>query len=207
MNDITLVAVSGIKIPEIIKVLELCYSKMKFPVVKLITHENPILPDYMTLEKSDYVIDNMDKYSKYLFRELGKHISTSHCLVVQHDSWILRPELWDDAWLEYDYIGAPWPERPEFISMSTGEMVRVGNGGFSLRSKKLLDIPKQYDLPLANDRGFTNEDGNICSYHRKKFLELGIKYAPIEVAARFSHELDIPENADVIPFGFHRYAK
>jgi hypothetical protein len=36
-------------------------------------------------------------------------------------------------------------------------------------------------------------------------LENGIKYAPIEVAAKFSYENDVPENMHIKEFfGFHR---
>jgi len=37
-------------------------------------------------------------------------------------------------------------------------------------------------------------------------LENGIKYAPIEVAAKFSYENDVPENKDIKDFfGFHKH--
>jgi hypothetical protein len=69
----------------------------------------------------------------------------------------------------------------------------------------LLDLPKKLGIPLVNDRGYKNEDGNICSYYRKLFLENGIKYAPLNVAIDFSYENPIPENRDIIPFGFHKH--
>ena len=38
-----------------------------------------------------------------------EHIQTSHCLLIQSDGFVLFPDKWDDSWLDYDYIGAPWP--------------------------------------------------------------------------------------------------
>jgi len=84
-----------------------------------------------------------------------------------------------------------------------GEHVRVGNGGFSLRSKKLLDIPTKFNMPFLEDRGFYNEDGNICVYNRDFLLNFGIKYATIDVAAKFSREIFLPEYKDIVTFGFH----
>jgi len=58
---------------------------------------------------------------------------------------------------------------------------------------------------VREEQGWKNEDGNICCYYRKEMLENGIKYAPLEVAVKFSYENTIPENVGVTPFGFHRY--
>jgi hypothetical protein len=191
MVDLTLVAVTGTDIETTKIALEKCQSLMHFTKVMFI---------------ADAGINTYYKYNDFVFRELGPYVETSHCLLIQYDSWILRPELWDDAWLEYDYIGAPWPIKDNAY-LSNGEHVRVGNGGFSLRSKRLLELPKKYNIELTQEQGYYNEDGNICCYHRKEFLDLGIKYAPIEVACVFSHELDIPENQNILPFGFHRFQK
>ena len=136
---------------------------------------------------------------------MSRYVPTSHCLLIQYDSCIINPELWDDSWLQYDYIGAPWPYKDDaYIIDETGEHIRVGNGGFSLRSKKLLDAPERFNLRLTHKQGYYNEDSNICEYHRKELLALGIKYAPIEVAAKFSYENDVPENKDTKTFGFHK---
>jgi hypothetical protein len=48
-----------------------------------------------------------------------------------------------------------------------------------------------------------NDDGNFCVYHRKTFLENGIKYAPIEIAAKFSREVWIPGISRTDTFAFH----
>lgn len=203
-KDVTLLAISSIMIPETIEVLQRCSGMLDFGAVKLITHERPPnLPSNIVYEQCPRINNIMD-FNQYGFIELGKHVSTTHSLTVQYHAWILRPELWDDSWLQYDYIGAPWPYRDDAYITKSGEHIRVGNSGFSLRSKKLLDLPKQLNLPLTHDRGYYNEDGNICVYYRQQFLEQGIKYAPIDVAVRFSYENPIPENDGIESFGFHR---
>ena len=35
------------------------------------------------------------------------------------------------------------------------------------------------------------------------FLEQGIKYAPVDIAVRFSQENRVPEANGILPFGFH----
>jgi hypothetical protein len=207
LKDVTLLAVSSIKIAETISALKKSCAIIDFAEVKLITHQNPKkLPAQISFEPCPK-LNNIHDYNHYVFRDLGKHVNTSHCLLIQYDSWILRPDLWENNWLEYDYIGAPWAYSEDSYISPNGEHVRVGNGGFSLRSKKLLDLPRSIDLQLIHDRGFYNEDGNICVYYRETFLENGIKYAPIDLASRFAYERDVAENMNTKPFGFHKYQK
>jgi hypothetical protein len=210
LPNVTLLAISSIKLQDTILALKTCMEDFKFGAVKLVSDIDPIY-DYapsgqLQHEFCPKIYDIMD-FNHYVFSELGKHVQTSHMLMVQYHAWILRPELWDDTWLEYDYIGAPWPVKENSYIANTGERVRVGNGGFSLRSKRLLDLPKKLGLPLKQEQGYYNEDGNCCCYYRKEFLDVGIKYAPIEVAARFSYENDVPENEGIESFGFHRRIK
>lgn len=202
--DVTLIAISSIEIAKTIQALQKCCEKIEFGSVKLLSDKKPFnLPQNIIFEPCPKINDIMD-FNHYVFRDFGQHVTTSHCLMVQFHAWVVRPELWDDAWLQYDYIGAPWAYSDDAYIAPGGEHVRVGNGGFSLRSKKLLDLPKKYNIQLTHDRGYWNEDGNICVYHREKFLELGIHYAPVEVAAKFAYENPVPENQGVKPFGFHR---
>ena len=39
-------------------------------------------------------------------------VRTSHYLSIQADGWVLDASRWTDEFLEYDYIGAPWPIEP-----------------------------------------------------------------------------------------------
>jgi hypothetical protein len=134
-----------------------------------------------------------DAYSAFMLRGLAGGIATSHALVVQWDGWVTDPAAWDPAFLQWDYIGAPWPG-----SGATGEGRHVGNGGFSLRSRRLLDV-------LAGP-GFAPEPGVaedvlICRTWRGTLeREHGIHFAPPDVAARFSYERVPPSGPT---FGFH----
>ncbi len=156
----------------------------------------------------------IDDYSHYCIYDLWRHVDTAHCLVIQADGYVINPGQWDPSFLEYDYIGAPWPLRKDSYIDPFGEPQRVGNGGFSLRSRKLLQLPQQVEVPwqvnhsnFYNHMGVNqlNEDGNICVHNRHIYEANGCLFAPVEVAVRFSQEHKIPEARDITPFGFHRH--
>jgi hypothetical protein len=144
---------------------------------------------------------------------LTNHVETSHCLLIQADGFVINPEMWDDNWFQYDYIGAPWEYSETAYIDPWGNHQRVGNGGFSFRSKKLLDVPKNayvhFDVNHGSFYKHMNannfaEDGNICVHNRHIYEVLGCKFAPLEVAVKFSQEKRIPETNGIVPFGFHR---
>lgn len=144
----------------------------------------------------------LDGYSRAMLFTLPKHVETDFALTVQQDGMVLRPHLWSDEFYSYDYIGAPWPPNMHFTN--SGKEVRVGNGGFSFRSKRLLNAFNEYNLEYTdNGTGFFNEDGQICCYYRDFLEEKGFMFAPPEVAARFSTEITVPETVE--SFGGHKY--
>ncbi len=128
-------------------------------------------------------------YSQFVLKELGAHIATDYALVVQWDGYVIDGDAWADEFWNYDYIGARWPH-------VQGEF-RVGNGGFSLRSKKLLDALRDDAITLGDD----NEDEAICIRHRE-LLESkhGIVFANERVADRFAFDVSRPNG---LTLGFH----
>lgn len=202
LRNVTLVAVSSIKISETLHALSKSMEGILYNEVIFISHEEPKeLPSGVTFRKCDQ-ITNIDMYSHFMAYKLHEYINSDFALTIQYDGYVLRSEEWDNNFLKYDYIGAPWPNRMGFFTKE-GVSVRVGNGGFSLRSKKFLSILNELNLPFTdNDTGFYNEDGILCIYYRKELEDSGIKFAPVKVAARFSHELDCKESVRN-SFGFH----
>ena len=137
----------------------------------------------------DSGINSVQEYNSFMLNDLNSFIKTEHCLVVQLDGFPLNNDAWTDEFLNYDYIGAPWINFPE---MPAKEL--VGNGGFSLRSKKLLD-----EIAKLKSSGSCLEDNFICIEQRKYLESLGIKFAPTELAKQFSIENGIYKGQ----FGFH----
>lgn len=202
LKDVTLVVVTSIKIDQNVKALIRSMSGIEYGAVKFISPIKPELPEgveYIKCENLTY-----DGFSEYTFLKLWEHINTSHCLLVHHDGFVVRPELWTNEFLNFDYIGAPWPYSETAYITDYGEHVDQGNGGFCLRSRKILEMPTKLGLKLEERQGFYNDDGNFCVYHRKTFIENGIKYANKELAARFSTEIVI-DGLSQDSFGFHSF--
>lgn len=130
------------------------------------------------------------EYSYWIIRELYNHFHTDFVLVTQWDSYVLDGNQWDDSFMDYDYIGGSWLETDGFS---------VGNGGFSLRSRKLME-------GAANDKVVQvthPEDNVLCKIYRPFFEKVyGCKWAPEELADKFSFELKEPTQPT---FGFHSY--
>jgi len=138
---------------------------------------------------------DINGYSRFCIFELAKVVDSEYCLVFQDDGFIVNPELWEDEFYNYDWIGSPWPLYMEWPK----EGHQVGNGGFSLRSKKLL----QWTSTLTDWAG-QNEDAFIVSGKKEELENQGLKIAPVEVATRFSVENEMTrEHGLHNVFGFH----
>ncbi|MBD2841030.1 DUF5672 family protein [Erythrobacter rubeus] len=114
-------------------------------------------------------------YSHFIVDELVKHIQSSHCLVVQWDGHIIDPDRWSSEFLEYDYIGASWPQ------FDDGRC--VGNGGFSLRSRRLMEACLSPDFQSHHP-----EDIAICRTNRALLEKQGMRFGPADLADMFSAE-------------------
>lgn len=221
LPDVTLVSIDTTSnLDGTLRALYTSMNSIKYGSVKLITTEEQIERYQSQLEDEGIVLEvpvteikDYNDYNYYVIYNLGKHVNTSHCLLVQPDGFVLFPEKWDNSWLEYDYIGAPWAYVEDAYIDPFGNHHRVGNGGFSLRSKKFLDVPTKVEVPWETNNsdfywmpeGVVNyhEDGNVCVHNRHIFIEQGCKYAPVEIAVRFSQETRVPECEGITPFGFH----
>ena len=83
-----------------------------------------------------YEIDNMtqEEYSNMVMTtDFWNSLNGEKILIFQEDTLIFKNNI--DDFIEYDFIGAPFP------SNSNDTPNRVGNGGFSLRSKsKMIEV-------------------------------------------------------------------
>lgn len=189
---VTLCAFGSTDIKGMKKALEYSSRGIEFGDVKLI----------------EYPCNGIDEWNKNIVFELGSHINTDFALLVHPDGFVVHPESWNEKWLEYDYVGSPWPLPSPTDEVSyrdyRGVLRRVGNS-VSLRSKKLLDLPKKLNMEWKAFHGFTNEDGYICVNMRHVFEENGCKFSPFIDAIRFGREVRLPENIGIHPFVFHKH--
>ncbi|HVJ74452.1 MAG TPA: DUF5672 family protein [Casimicrobiaceae bacterium] len=189
LPDVTLVCADTLNHALAARALARCCAGVLFGKALFLTDRvdaGIALPDGVEV-RTIAPLASREAYSTLMLKGLASHVDTSHALVVQWDGHVVHPEAWSDAFLSFDYIGAPWPwGAPDR---------RVGNGGFSLRSRRLLDELASTEVRLQG-----NEDETI-GVHRRGWLESrGVRFAPPDLAARFSFEVAYPVGK---PFGFH----
>ncbi len=138
-------------------------------------------------------IKTKEQYSIFVIKELNKYIETDFVLLIQYDGFIVNPDAWVEQFQGYDYIGAKW--------YWYNDGFNVGNGGFSMRSKRLLQALSNNSIPISIESLKYGEDTFICRLFRR-LLEnkYGIKFANEYIADRFSHERSEPVGKT---FGFH----
>jgi len=160
-------------------------------------------PDRGKIEGAEYVwfSGGIKEVLDTLWYRVPQLIVSDHWLWVQWDSGVINPGAWTDDFLQYDYIGAPWPCDPGGVWHDLGYTPgrNVGNGGFSLRSAALSRYLAAHrrTCPIVGQ-----EDDAICRLYRPALEETGLVWAPEELARQFSFEFghEVPYPA---PFGYH----
>ena len=140
-------------------------------------------------------IKGVSEYNDFILT-LNQYSNSEFVLVIQDDGHVLSPHQWTDNFLNYDYIGAPWPNDYEWNSRwnkydikysrkikKHSKKNRIGNGGFSLRSKKFLEYSSNF-----SQTGVLAEDIFLNLYNYDLANDFGIKYPDLELAINFSFE-------------------
>ena len=167
-------------------------------VYKIIANHPEVATRIQTINLN---VDNLKRmeYSDLFFEpHFYEYISTEMFLVFQTDSMII-PKNKDKIYefMEYDYVGGPWPE-------TNGEVpLQVGNGGFSLRRKsKMLELLTHRDAEYLKCKNISF--GN--KYYIEDLFFSGIYHEGIfinkptyEKAKEFSAEAEY----GIEPFGVH----
>jgi len=184
---VTLVAVTSVALQPTVEALERSMQQIDFGEVLLLSDERPSsLRDGINWRRIQRLNSRAD-YSRFMLHDLVDHVTTSHALCIQWDGFVLDGSRWDCRFQEYDYIGAVWPQ--------FADGYEVGNGGFSLRSLRLLRACKE--LPFDGSQA---EDVIICRLNRDTLEKQGIRFAPQSLARQFSFERTSPTGDE---FGFH----
>ena len=193
LKDVTLIALTGKNFEAHKKAIDKSCEGIEWGAVKIIWDEK---------------IKSIDDWNRKIIYELWRYVDTDFAMLIHADGYVIRPDLWNLDWLNYDYIGAPWPLPQDNFSYldDKGRLVRVGNS-VSLRGRKILTLPTQLGLEWKPYYGYTNEDGFLCCHNRSILEENGVRYAPLEVARYFSKEIEIPENQGIETFAFHTVDK
>ena len=207
LPQVTLVAMTSVNVYETVRAMEYSMRGIDFGDAVLVTDKKPwFLPKNIRYSHTSK-LDNINKFNYKMVYELNDHIKTDFCLVVHADGFVIHPENWRNEFLDYDYIGSPWPlpKNDYAYRDSNGEICRVGNS-VSLRSKKLLEYPSQHNLKWEKVfDGFYNEDIFLCCYHKNDMEKEGLKWADLDTAIMFGREHPLPENKGIEPFVFHKW--
>ena len=206
LPEVTLVSVSSVEFAETELALRISSNDIEFGAVKFLCSEDWIPADPKIQMVKIIPLDFIG-YSHFILQNLADYIDTPYCLVVQADGFVLNASKWNPLFLDYDYIGAPWPLdlklQPGNIPLILKDN-SVGNGGFSLRSKKLLLETQKINL---SDMTFptASEDLIICHFLLERMRNVGIQFPTPELAATFSVEsIDAAYGqSPATSFGFH----
>ena len=184
LDNVTLVCVDDWKPHLAFRAIQECLSKCDFAVVKFFTTAD--FPYAVRCRP----IRSLSDYNCFMVKELLPHIQTSHFLVVHWDGYIVNPKAWEPDFMRFDYIGPPHftRDRSRYV---------VGNGGFSLRSRKLLQCLAHHEFPLPTEP----EDNYICIRHKWKLHRMGVEFARSKPAERFA----IEGGTMTKEFGFHGF--
>lgn len=131
--------------------------------------------------------DNKKAAGQFYYSQAALNVETPFGLYIEWDAGIFNPGKWRDDFLAYDYIGAPW---------NTADDLKVGNGGFTIMSKRLGDF-------LCHERARfpVYTDWCVCRTQRRALEAAGgFKWAPYDVAIDFAWELTT-RSPNV--FGYH----
>jgi Protein of unknown function (DUF5672) len=172
-----------------------CLKQVKFGDVLIFSDKPEFFTSRLGSEYNIRAIEVPDwpekiGWSRFLWSGVAPYLRTSFMLSVQWDSWAVDYEAWDDEFYCYDYIGAPWTWYHD------GR--RIGNGGFSLRSTRLMRYLRAHRdvFPCTTDL----DDDLLCRRYRPQLEEVGFVWAPEPLATRFAFECAKPDHET---FGFH----
>lgn len=168
----------------------LCYSQrgLRFGAVKLLSHVAPANLEGVTFCEIPR-LETVAAYNEFILRQLHQYVTTPFCLSIHTDGFLLHPECWDPVFLQYDYVGAPWPANAKHDWAAPHYM---GNSGFCLRSLRLLQTTPQLpeELYAAHRARWPSmiDDIFTCVIAREALEAQGMRFAPQDLAWRFSRE-------------------
>jgi tetratricopeptide (TPR) repeat protein len=190
LSGVTLACIDTVNHALAVRALSLSMRSLQFGSAMLLTDALPAnvaLPAGIELRPIER-LTSREHYSRFVLKSLLPHISTPHVLLIQWDGYVVNPQAFDAAFLTCDYIGAKW--------FWFDDGMRIGNGGFSLRSRRLLEALQDPRVELVEAEDFT-----IGRTFRPLLeREHGVRFADDALADKFAFEAAYPIG---MPFGFH----
>lgn len=187
LPQVTLCAVSSVNVAATVQALETSLAQVDAAAALLLT-DSPVQVSHPGITVVPIApITSSQSYSDFILTRLVDHVDTSHCLVIQWDGHVLDGSHWNPDFLAYDYVGASWPQFADGHD--------VGNGGFSLRSRRLMKLCRDPAFRPSHP-----EDVAIARINREWLERQGMRFAPRALADRFAAERAGDIGAS---FGYH----
>ena len=102
LPNVTLIAMTSVRIPQTIQALEYSCKNIEFGKVKIASDIKPEnLPDYITHEYTPKS-SNIDEWNYNIIYNLPKHVDTDFCILIHDNGFVVNPESWKDEFLNYD---------------------------------------------------------------------------------------------------------
>ncbi|MCW5625492.1 MAG: methyltransferase domain-containing protein [Burkholderiales bacterium] len=175
LDGVTLVCIDTDNVALALRALERSRAACIFTRTLLFTADAVTVPDGIEVVRIPPIRDRRD-YARIVIKGLPRFVNTAHVLIVRWDGFVAHAEAWDPAFLEYD---------------------SVGDRGFSLRSKRLLDA--LLDDSFAEDT--LHDDDVIDGAFRPRLeAEFGIRFAPAALTSGFARAAATDGEPT---FGFH----
>jgi hypothetical protein len=196
LKDVTLICIDDMKPQKSFEIMKGVCDRIDFGAAKLLSSK-----DSLGVTDKINPMFNVRDYNIFVIKEAHKYIDTDFCMFIQRDGYPLNTDMWTDDFLKYDYIGAPWTWAPPEHKNGICKVGKcVGNGGFSIRSKKLLQeiAPLEYNAKYPSG-DLLQEDVFTCQFADEILKPRGITYAPVDLAHYFSVENKVYTGQ----FGFH----
>ena len=207
LPNVTLISYDNVDDPlRTLRALQFSARNIKFAEVILVCSRVPPGANGTTIRR----IQGQGRRLSTIWHGTGiaKDVKTDFALTIHHDGYVINPEAWRDDWLQYDFIGAPWPASSHPCHPGKSDLPgRVGNDGFSLRSRAFMDESAALHKLFMQNLNRVGSDTFFCQQQRPALEQRGITFAPVEVAAAFSWESNIEEVPGDRPdaFGFHNF--
>ena len=175
LPQVTLCAATSVNVKATVRALEASLAQVDFAACKLFT-DAEVQPDHpgitvVLIER----LGSATAYSDFILARMVDHVETSHCLIAQWDGYVLDASRWLPDFLSHDYIGASWPQFDDGHD--------VGNGGFSLRSRRLMELCRASGFQASHP-----EDIAIGRINRYWLEAQGMRFAQRVLADRFAAE-------------------
>ena len=207
------------------KEFDSCFWRTEFALLKTFQTQGVMPAVLVTNLKTDALISFCDRFNidlqiaenlvpgkiktlaLDLVENLHSRFSTDYALIVQDDGFPMRSGL-EEFVGKWDYIGAPWVHHTTYYDIYPYKYC-VGNGGFSLRSKRLCEIASRVYKKLFKHLPYwwyiLGDDTFYCKTLRFWFRNVvnDIKWPTPEEASCFSIECNQDYMPEDPPLGFH----